>query len=80
MIKLFGKKAHQIDLKVTGMSCGHCEMRVSNALKEVDGVLEASASHERGWAVAKVKDEASVSVDELIAAVQEAGYEAELAK
>jgi len=77
MIKLFGKKAQEIELDVTGMSCGHCEMRVANALNGVDGVLEAEADHERGWAMVKVKDETSVAVNDLIAAVQGAGYEAE---
>ena len=33
-----------IRLKVEGMSCGHCEKRVTTALLRLDGVKEAKAS------------------------------------
>jgi copper chaperone CopZ len=79
MIKLFGKKAQQIELAVTGMTCGHCEMRVQNALKGVAGVIDARADHGRGQAVVKVQNGKDVVMDDLIAAVQEAGYEAKAA-
>ena len=65
-----------IKLRVTGMTCQHCERAVSEALAGVSGVDEVVAvSHER--------DEASVAdspdVSALIAAVKEEGYEAEAA-
>jgi copper chaperone CopZ len=31
-------------LKIEGMSCGHCERRVKNALEEIDGVTVISVS------------------------------------
>ena len=79
MVKLFGKKSKekQIELTVRGMSCAHCEMRVKKALTEVDGVLDAEASHEREQAVIKLDPKAEVAIDALVAAVQAAGYEAE---
>ena len=79
MIKLFGKKTQQIELVVRGMSCGHCEMRVRKALMEVPGVLDAEASHEREQAVVTVDPKQAVAPEALAAAVQAAGYEAELA-
>jgi copper chaperone CopZ len=77
VIKLFGKKKQRVELVVRGMTCGHCEMRVKKALTGVDGVLNAEASHEREQAVVTVDPKQAVSMEALVAAVQEAGYEAE---
>lgn len=77
MVKLFGKKGKQIELTVHGMSCGHCEMRVKKALTAVPGVQDAEASHERERAVVMLAPGQEASVDLLVAAVKEAGYEAE---
>jgi len=57
-------------LKITGMSCGHCERRVKNALEEIDGVtvVSVSATEDRAEVDTNVED------DVLIAAVEEAGY------
>lgn len=76
-MRLFGNKGEQIKLTVRGMSCGHCEMRVSKALSGVEGVSKAEASHEKGQAVVTVEPKAKVDVADLIAAVESAGYEAE---
>ena len=78
MIKLFGKKnsGETIELAVRGMTCGHCEMRVKKALTAVPGVLDASASHEKGQATVTIEPGQAVPVEALVAAVQAAGYEA----
>jgi copper chaperone CopZ len=69
-------ESKQIELKVTGMSCGHCEMRVKKALESVKGVQSAKADHEKGVAVVKADD--SVTNDSLIEAVNATGlYEAQ---
>ena len=63
-----------IRLKVTGMTCQHCERAVSEALEGVSGVEKVvSVSHERDEATV----EGAPEVDALIAAVKEEGYEAE---
>ena len=74
---LFGKKGKQIALTVRGMSCEHCEMRVSKALSEVEGVRKAEASHEKGQAIVTLEPKAEVDMAALVAAVERAGYEAE---
>jgi copper chaperone CopZ len=76
MVKLFGRK--QVELVVRGMSCAHCEMRVKKALTQVDGVLDAEASHMREQAVVTIDPKQEVPIDALIAAVQATGYEAAL--
>jgi len=62
-----------VQLKVTGMTCNHCVMHVTKALQGVAGVSEAKVSLEKGEAVV----EGNAKLADLIAAVQEEGYEAE---
>ncbi|MFB6132721.1 MAG: heavy-metal-associated domain-containing protein [Halanaeroarchaeum sp.] len=59
-------------LTVTGMSCGHCEQTVTEALESVEGVVSATADNEEDVAVV----EGDAPVDALVAAVEDAGYEA----
>ena len=59
--------------KISGMTCNHCVMRVEKAINSVEGVDKVKVSLAKG--LAKVKGEHSSQ--ELIEAVQEAGYEAE---
>jgi Cu2+-exporting ATPase len=79
MVKLFGRRkaGQQIELTVRGMTCDHCEMRVQNALREVPGVVEAKADREHERAVITLAPSKNVSQKALVAAVVEAGYEAE---
>lgn len=41
---------NEIELKVKGMSCAHCEMRVKKALETVDGVKKVKVDHKKGRA------------------------------
>jgi copper chaperone CopZ len=59
-------------ITVEGMTCGHCEQTVEEALEDVDGVTSASADRE----TESVTVEGNAATAELISAVDEAGYEA----
>ena len=59
-------------IKVDGMMCGHCEMHVKKALEALDGVTEASASHEKGQVLLKLAK--AVADADLEKAVADAGY------
>jgi copper chaperone CopZ len=59
-------------LTVEGMSCGHCEQTVEEALREVNGVTDASADHEARQA--SIDGDADVTA--LVQAVEDAGYTA----
>lgn len=59
-------------LNVTGMSCGHCQKAVKEALEEVQGVQAVVVDLAAGTATV----EGAASVQALVAAVREAGYEA----
>lgn len=61
------------ELKIKGMSCGHCVMHVTNALSEVEGVSQVQVDLEGAKATMQVADK--VTNDQLKAAVSEAGYE-----
>ncbi len=61
-------------LKVTGMTCNHCVMSVTKALKQVPGVETADVSLEKAQAVVK----GSADAQSLINAVKEEGYDAAL--
>ena len=63
-----------IELKVTGMTCGHCEAAVDKALTALPGVsrvVKVSRDEER------VVVEGDADVQSLVAAIEEEGYTAE---
>ncbi len=63
-----------INLKITGMSCNHCVMKATKAIKNVSGVEEVEVTLEPGAA----NISGDMSSDAAIAAIIDAGYEAEL--
>ncbi len=65
----------EIDLKVSGMSCGHCVRTVERSLTSVPGVESARVDLESGSAHVTAGGDVSVAV--LAKAVEEAGYGAE---
>ena len=62
-------------LSVHGMHCADCEATVTDALEGVDGVREASADRETETATV----DGDADTLDLIAAVEDAGYEADTA-
>lgn len=65
-----------LNLTITGMSCGHCVARVTKTLSAVDG-LEVDAV--RIGAAELRYDPARRSVDDILEAVRDAGYEPSVA-
>jgi copper chaperone len=63
----------QKKLKIQGMTCNHCVMRVAKALKGVQGVQDAQVDLQKAEA-AITFDEAKVTMDKLSSAVVDAGY------
>jgi copper chaperone len=62
-------------LNVRGMSCGHCEAAVEGELNKLSGVAYSNADFERGTVEVRY-DEGRVTTENLVAAVEEAGYPA----
>ncbi|MGB9986253.1 CopZ family metallochaperone [Salarchaeum japonicum] len=59
-------------LTVSGMTCGHCEQKVEDALSGVDGVTSVHVDRELGTATV----EGDANADVLVQAVEDAGYDA----
>lgn len=71
--KVNGGNTMKETVKVKGMMCQMCEKHVSQGLKGIDGVTNATADHEKGEAVI----EATKPIDEadIKKAIEDAGYE-----
>lgn len=65
-------------LKVSGMTCGHCVQSVEKALRNQSGVRSATVHLESGTAEVEY-EESQVVPEQLIAAVEEEGYNAAMA-
>lgn len=66
----------QVQVKITGMSCGHCVKAVERALDHVAGV--ESRAVQVGMAEV-VYDPQQASIDRLLDAIRDEGYQAEVA-
>ena len=58
--------------EIKGMTCGHCEGRVTSEILTIPGVTEVIASAEK--ANVTVESEAEISQEFIELAVQRAGY------
>ncbi|NLS09316.1 heavy-metal-associated domain-containing protein [Nesterenkonia sp. MY13] len=65
------------NFSVTGMSCGHCESAVRSELEELNGISAITVSAAEGDLSVTLEEGASVSNQDIINAVDEAGYTAE---
>jgi copper chaperone CopZ len=61
-----------IELKIEGMTCGHCEMSVTKELSKLPGAMDVKVSSQTGTASLTV--DGSVDQADIQAAVEEAGY------
>lgn len=59
-------------LTVEGMSCGHCEQTVEEAIEALAGVQSAEADRD----TEQVTVDGDAGPDQLVAAVEDAGYDA----
>ncbi|WP_233080434.1 heavy-metal-associated domain-containing protein [Rheinheimera soli] len=64
----------KIELKVTGMSCNHCISLVNKAIAK----LQADAKVTVDLALQQVQVESSLAAEDLITALDEAGFPATL--
>lgn len=64
-----------ITLKLDGLHCGNCVKSVEKALNAVEGVIQASVTLEPQQAII----EGTATAEALISAVDDIGFEAELA-
>jgi len=65
----------KLTLKITGMTCGHCQKTVEQALAKVSGVYGAVVDLQNATAEVDYDDD-TATLDELTEAVAKAGYAA----
>lgn len=58
------------EYKVTGMTCGHCEMSVQEEISEISGVTSVKADHTTGT----VTVEGDFDESQIAPAIDEAGF------
>jgi len=63
-----------VNLTVSGMTCGACVRRVEQAIKSMDGVKSVKVALDSG--LVSVEGNVSQSVKEIMAALEEVGYPA----
>jgi len=78
LFNLKEKKEEQVQLTLSGMSCASCAGLIERKLKKVPGVKTANVNFSAEKARV-VYDNSATNVEELIAAVEKAGYKAQLA-
>jgi copper chaperone len=61
-------------IKVEGMSCMHCQLRVKKAVEAVEGVRKADANLQTKQVVIYY-EEGKANLEKVKAAIREAGYE-----
>ena len=69
-----GKIIIQETIKVEGMSCGHCEMRVKKAVEAIEGVRKVEVNLRNKHVIVEY-DERKANLKKIKAAVKEVGYE-----
>ncbi len=63
----------KVEIKIEGMTCGHCAMSITKQLTGLAGVTDVQVDHAKGSAVVELT---GVSNEQLADAVTEAGYTA----
>ena len=63
----------EVTIGVHGMTCGHCQKRVADAISSLEGVESVEVDLESEHATVSF-DPQKVSLDDIKGAVQKAGY------
>jgi copper chaperone CopZ len=63
----------KVEIKIEGMTCGHCAMSITKELSRLAGVSDVQVDHTKGSAIVELT---GVSNEQLADAVTEAGYTA----
>ncbi|MHB1393651.1 MAG: urease accessory protein UreH domain-containing protein [Clostridia bacterium] len=72
-------KKIKIELKIDGMTCSNCELRIENALNKLEGITEVKAEYSRSKAHVTY-DADVVALQDIIDVIAKAGYTASLHK
>lgn len=65
--------AEETQLKVQGMSCGHCVKAIENGVGELEGIHSVNVNLEKGLVDVSF-DHSKVSLENIKEAIEEEGY------
>ncbi|HXF49822.1 MAG TPA: heavy metal-associated domain-containing protein [Verrucomicrobiae bacterium] len=71
---LFGSK-EKIELKVAGMTCGHCEAKVQQAVSQLPGVRKVTASRTNGTVTVESDKSDTLNLQSVKEAIESLGYQ-----
>lgn len=71
---LFGSQ-EKIELKVAGMTCGHCEAKVQQAVSQLPGVKKVTASRTNGTVTIEPDKTAALNLQTVKKAIGSLGYQ-----
>jgi copper chaperone len=63
----------KMTITIDGMSCGHCEIAVQDAIRKLPGIKKAKANRRKKEAVVEY-DAALVTVAQIAKAINDTGY------
>jgi copper chaperone CopZ len=71
---LFDPKGTKMILKIDGMTCGKCPVKIEKALDKMDDIKKARASYKKHQAIVII-DENKVTVEKMKEVIAQAGDE-----
>jgi copper ion binding protein len=72
---IFGNK-DKIELKVTGMTCGHCEAKIEEAVSKLPGVKKVTASRTSQKVTLETDKPETLDLKKIKATIESLGYQA----
>jgi len=73
------QEGKSLKLKITGMTCAGCSSHISNALKEVGGIIERKVEYPGALATIQY-DPKKINPDAVIKVIEQTGFKAEIIK
>jgi len=67
------EKNKKIELAVKGMTCTSCELHIEGEVKKLPGVVNVTASYEKGSTIVEF-DETKIDKEKIVAAINSTGY------
>jgi copper ion binding protein len=64
----------KLTLKVEGMSCGHCEIAVQDAVRKLPGIKKIKASKRKKEAAVEY-DASAVTAEQIAKVINDTGYQ-----
>jgi copper chaperone len=72
---LFLGTKDKIELKVSGMTCGHCEAKLEKAISQLSGIKKVTASRTNGMVTVEPDKSETLDLQKIKEAIQALGYQ-----